>query len=156
MYDEHPRAGRNAQRRSTQELVEIHNFIIFWNKKFSSEIKLFNWIAFSKKNIDIELTVSIRCMTMNRRRLAWIQKNRQIPEGNLFIFLASMDNYITNKDNLDLFYFSSKRLSNFEYIYCQPIYLLNAAFCLFKVLLRNKFIIRAYPPAREASMELAN
>ena len=37
--------------------------------QFYSKIKLLNWIAFSKKHFKIKLSASIRCMTMNHRRL---------------------------------------------------------------------------------------
>ena len=45
------------------------NIIVYDSIKIKNESKFLNWIAFSKKKFDIELKLSIRCMTMNHWRL---------------------------------------------------------------------------------------
>ena len=47
------------------------NIIVFNSIQIKNESKFSNWIAFSKKKIDIKLKLSIWCMTMNSQRLLY-------------------------------------------------------------------------------------
>ena len=59
------------------QTANVSNIILSVFDSIQFRKKIIKLNCFSKKKFDIESTASIRCMTMNRRRLLWCHRNRK-------------------------------------------------------------------------------